>query len=331
VKKSLLPFVIVTAIAAAAAGAGAVDALKPVLTIVLPYGALAALLIGFAWRVVRWSLSPVPFRITAVCGQQKSLPWIRQARLESPHTTLGVIGRMALELLVFRSLFRGTKARIDQGPRLIQGEAKWLWLAALTFHWSLLAIVLRHLRLTAEPVPAIARWIEAADSFFKVGTPAVYATDVAVLAALAYLLQRRFRDSQVRAISLFTDYFALYLLLGIAISGVWMRYIGPSDPVAVKQWAIGLATLAPLVPVRTGAMFHAHLALVCTLAAYLPFSKLMHAPGVFLSPTRNLANNNRTQRHVNPWNYPVEVHTYEQWEDEFREKIRAAGLPLEKG
>jgi nitrate reductase gamma subunit len=79
-----------------------------------------------------------------------------------------------------------------------------------------------------------------------------------------------------------------------------------------------------------GALFYAHLVLLSALIAWFPFSKLMHMGGVFLSPTRNLANNNRTERHVNPWNYPVKVHTYQEWEDEFREKMRAAGLPLEK-
>ena len=79
-----------------------------------------------------------------------------------------------------------------------------------------------------------------------------------------------------------------------------------------------------------GAWFFVHLALVSTLAAYFPFSKLVHMGGVFLSPTRNLANNNRMKRHINPWNYPVKVHTYEEWEDEFRDKIVAAGMPLEK-
>src|ERR1035438_2591162 len=78
-----------------------------------------------------------------------------------------------------------------------------------------------------------------------------------------------------------------------------------------------------------GATFLVHLLLVSTLAAYFPFSKLMHMGGVFLSPTRNLANNNRSERHVNPWNYPVKTHTYQEWEDEFREKIITAGLPLE--
>jgi hypothetical protein len=52
--------------------------------------------------------------------------------------------------------------------------------------------------------------------------------------------------------------------------------------------------------------------------------------GVFLSPTRNLANNNRAVMHVNPWNYPVKVHTYAEYEDDFREKMKAAGLPVEK-
>jgi nitrate reductase gamma subunit len=74
-----------------------------------------------------------------------------------------------------------------------------------------------------------------------------------------------------------------------------------------------------------------HLFLLSALIAYFPFSKLMHMGGVFLSPTRNLANNNRMKRHRNPWNAPVKVHTYEEWEEEFRDKIIAAGLPIEKG
>jgi nitrate reductase gamma subunit len=73
-----------------------------------------------------------------------------------------------------------------------------------------------------------------------------------------------------------------------------------------------------------------HLFLVCSLFAYFPFSKLVHLGGIFLSPTRNLANNNRMVRHVNPWSYPVKVHTYAEYEEEFREKMIEAGLPVEK-
>jgi hypothetical protein len=56
----------------------------------------------------------------------------------------------------------------------------------------------------------------------------------------------------------------------------------------------------------------------------------MHLGGVFFSPTRNLANNNRSRRHINPWNYRVQVHTYEEYEDEFRDRMKEAGIPVEK-
>jgi nitrate reductase gamma subunit len=329
-KKPFAALIAVAAIALVAGVASRVDGLKPWLAIVAPYGALAVLLMGLSWRVVRWSLAPVPFRIPTVCGQEKSLPWIKASALESPWSTRGVVARMGLEILLFRSLFRNTRSRLDPGPRLIYGEARWLWLGAMAFHWSLLVILLRHLRFVVQPAPRLATFLESVDGFFQIGVPVLYATDIVFVAALLYLLQRRLRDPQVRFISLFTDYFALFLLLGIALSGVWMRYFARVDAVAVKQLALSLTIFSPAVPKNLNAWFFAHLALVCALAAYLPFSKLMHLGGVFLSPTRNLANDNRMRRHVNPWNYPVKVHTYEEWEDEFREKMEAAGLPVER-
>ena len=60
-------------------------------------------------------------------------------------------------------------------------------------------------------------------------------------------------------------------------------------------------------------VYSLHLLFVAALFAYFPFSKLVHLGGVFLSPTRNLANNNRAVRHVNPWNPEVEVHEYDHW------------------
>jgi hypothetical protein len=51
---------------------------------------------------------------------------------------------------------------------------------------------------------------------------------------------------------------------------------------------------------------------------------------VFLSPTRNLANNSREVRHINPWNPTVKFHTYEEWEEEFHVPMKKAGFPLEK-
>jgi nitrate reductase gamma subunit len=330
VKPALAAFGTVLGIAALAVSAGRIAVLAPLVAVAVPYLAFAVFLAGLSWRVIRWSLSPVPFRIPTVCGQQKSLPWIESGWLESPHSTPGVAARMALEILLFRSLFRGTRSRLQDGSRLIHSEARWLWLGAMAFHWSLLIVLLRHLRFFVEPVPKVAVWLDRLDGFFQIGAPVLYLTDIALAAALLYLLARRLRDAQVRYISLFTDYFALFLLLGVAGTGIWMRYFSRVDAVAVKQLALSLAIFSPAVPKNLGVLFFAHLSLVSALAAYLPFSKLVHMGGVFLSPTRNLANNNRMKRHINPWNAPVKVHTYEEWEQEFRDKIEAAGLPVEK-
>jgi nitrate reductase gamma subunit len=309
---------------------GSAAGLRSLFGIALPYTAIVIFLFGVAYRVVRWAQSPVPFRIPATCGQQKSLPWIKPSRLDNPSTTAGAVARMALEILLFRSLFRNTKAEIREGPRLIFGEKKILWLGALAFHWSFLFILLRHLRFFFEPVPGCVLMAQGLDAFFQIGTPVLYATDLIILAALIYLFARRVFDSQVRYISLFADYFALFLLIGLALSGVFMRYFTRTDLMGVKELAMGIVTLSPAVPAGVGPVFFMHLFLLSMLLAYFPFSKLMHMGGVFLSPTRNLANNSRIKRHVNPWNYPVKVHSYEEWEEEFKDKIQAAGLPLDK-
>jgi nitrate reductase gamma subunit len=329
-KTIVYPLLLVAVIAAAGAMAGEAAWSRPAVAGFVPYAAAALFAGGLAWRVVRWSLSPVPFRIPLTCGQQKSLRWIKAGALDSPSSTTGVVARMFLEICLFRSLFRNTRVDLDKGPRLLYGENKLLWLGAMAFHWSLLLVLIRHLRLLVEPVPRFVAVLESVDGFFHVGVPVLYMTDIALGAALLYLLGRRLFDARIRFISLFTDYFALFLLLGIAATGIWMRYFARVDVVTVKQLAIGLATFHPVQPAALGALFFAHLTLVATLAAYFPFSKLVHLGGVFLSPTRNLANDNRARRHVNPWDYPVKVHTYEEWEAEFHDKIAAAGLPLER-
>ena len=109
-----------------------------------------------------------------------------------------------------------------------------------------------------------------------------------------------------------------------------MRYFFKTDIVAVKELAIGLVTLHPKLPANLSGLFFVHLFLVCVLFAYFPFSKLMHAPGVFMSPSRNMVSNNRWVMHVNPWNYPVKFHSYAEYEDKFREPMIEAGIPVEK-
>jgi nitrate reductase gamma subunit len=326
--KALPPLLAVLAISGFAVLAAHARAGLVLLTVVVPYAAFTAFLVGFCYRVSRWAWAPVPFRIPTTCGQQKSLFWIQPASLDNPSTGWGAFRRMALEILLFRSLFRNNRARLHD-RRLVLGEDRLLWLGALAFHWSLLVILLRHLRLFLQPIPAFVGVIERLDGAFQVGTPALYISDVVILGALLYLVTRRFRDPIVHYISLPIDYLALSFLLGSVISGLLMRFVFRADVVAIKQFMLGLAVFHPVVTRSLTPMFLVHLFFVSSLAAYFPFSKLMHMGGVFLSPTRNLANNNRSKRHVNPWNHPVKTHSYAEWEHEFADKLKAAKLPLE--
>ena len=316
-------------LAVALAGVGLAD-LRFVFGVVIPYLAIGVFITGIVYRIVKWARAPVPFSIATTCGQQRSLPWIKSSRLESPNSAAGVIGRMLLEILFFRSLFRNTKSELTEGPKITYGESKWLWLGSLAFHWSLLIILLRHFRYFMEPIPFFVPALQFVDGLFQVGLPVIYATDIIIVGALTYLFFRRLLIPQIKYISLAADYFPLFLLLAIVISGILMRYFIKVDLISVKELILGLVGFRPVVPEGIGSIFFVHLFFVSVLFVYFPFSKLLHMGGVFLSPTRNLANDSRARRHINPWNYPVKVHTYEEYEDEFRGVMKAAGLPLEK-
>lgn len=297
--------------------------------VVIPYAAVATFLIGVVLKVIKWGLSPVPFCIPTTCGQQKSLPWIKHSRFENPVSTLDVVVRMALEVFLFRTLFRNLKGETREG-RVAYGSDKWLWLAGLAFHVTFFVVLVRHLRFFTEPIPFFVNLTDSLDGFMQVGTPHLLITGVVLLLAAAYLFFRRISIPQVRYISLPADYFPLFLIMSIAISGIFMRYFTKVDIVKVKALTMGLVTLGPVVTDGVGVIFFIHIFLISILLAYFPFSKLMHMGGVFLSPTRNMANNSRIKRHINPWNYPVKVHTYEEYEEEFRDKMKSVGLPLEK-
>jgi nitrate reductase gamma subunit len=322
-------FIILVLIITAIVGAGTLQ-LDFIFGIIIPYSAIAIFIIGIIIRVLQWAKIPVPFHIPTIAGQQKSLPWIKNSRLESPSTSLGVIGRMLLEILFFRSLFRNTKVELKKGPKLVYGSNKYLWLGAIVFHWSFLIIFLRHFRFFMEPIPFFVPFLESLDGFFQVGLPVLLVTDILISAALLYLIFRRIVDSKLKFISLSSDYFPLFLILSIAVTGILMRYFDKVDIIKVKELVIGLFSFHPAVQTGIGVLFYIHLFLVCVLISYFPFSKLLHMAGIFLSPTRNLANNSRIKRHINPWDHPVRVHTYEEYEEEFRDKMKAAELPLDK-
>ena len=192
-----------------------------------------------------------------------------------------------------------------------------------------------------EPVAGFVTLLENLDSFMETGIapfagfelPGLMLSGVVLLGATTLLFLRRIWIPQMRYLSLATDYFPLFLIIGIAFTGALMRYLLKVDLVSAKALTLGIVTFnLPALSVLKdiGVLFYIHFFLVCVLMAYFPFSKLTHMAGIFLSPSRNLSNNSRFVRHINPWDYPVKVHSYDAYEDEFREKMIEAGLPVEK-
>ena len=307
--------------------------------IVLPYLAVIVFIAGIFKRMMGWARSAVPFRIPTTCGQQRSMPWIKQDKIDNPSTKFGVFIRMVLEIVTFRSLFRNTRMKLRDGGKFSYSLEIFLWVGALAFHYAFLTTLVRHTRFFLEPVPWCIQFLEQVDGFFRVeilydpiqfGLPGIYMSGLILLAAVTYLFLRRLFVANVRYISLAADYFPLFLIMGIAFTGILMRYFTKVDITAIKELTMGLATFSFSIPDGISPLFYIHLFFVSVLLAYFPFSKLMHMGGIFLSPTRNMTANTREVRHVNPWNYPVKVHTYEAYEDEFREKMVEAGLPVDK-
>ena len=298
--------------------------------VIIPYAAMAIFFFGFLQRLISWSRIPNPFKIPTTGGQQKSLNWIRQSKLDNPSSIGQVIGRIFSEVFLFRSLFRNLSPRVGiQGTGVTYASAKWLWIFAILFHYAMLTTLFRHLRFFTNPVLWPVKFVEGIDGWLEVGIPQVMISGLLLLCAMCLLLARRLVIPRLRYISLMNDFFPLFLLIAIATTGTLMRYIVGIDVTSVKELVMGLISFRPVPIDGIGTLFFIHLFLVCTLLAYFPFSKLMHAGGIFFSPTRSMANDNRAVHHENPWNYPVKFHTYDAFEEEFRDKMTEAGIPLD--
>jgi nitrate reductase gamma subunit len=193
----------------------------------------------------------------------------------APVTQSGVVLRMAREVVLFESLFKSNK---------------WIWLFGYLFHVGLALVILRHFRYFQDPVWDV---IVIAQPF------GIYA-GLAMLAGLLGLWARRLFVERIRYISGPSDHLILALLVLIAISGLNMKFLDHTDIVMVKQFMLGLMVF-DIRELPTDFPLLLHLALVAVLMIIFPISKLLHAPGVFFSPTRNQVDNPREQRHVAPW------------------------------
>lgn len=193
----------------------------------------------------------------------------------APTTQNGVAYRMAKEVVLFESLFKSNK---------------WIWVFGYLFHFGLFLVLARHLRYFTDPVWA---WVGFIQPFGK------YAS-IAMVVGLTGLLARRFLVDRVRYISTPSDYLMLVLLLAIGVSGMLMTFVVHTDIVGLKSFFLGLMYF-DLKPLPQDPVLLVHLALVALLMVIFPVSKLLHAPGVFFSPTRNQVDNPREHRHIAAW------------------------------
>ncbi len=193
----------------------------------------------------------------------------------APTTRSGVVMRLGREVVFFESLFKASK---------------WTWVFGWLFHAGLLLVLLCHLRYFTEPVWW---WVALLAPFSP------YA-GLMMLFGLAGLLARRFLVDRVRYISAPSDFLMLLFLMAIAGSGLAMRYWLHADIIQVKRFALDLLSF-DFGYLAFNPVLALHLLLVAVLLLIFPFSKLLHAPGLFFSPSRNQVDNPRERRHVAAW------------------------------
>jgi nitrate reductase gamma subunit len=231
-----------------------------VLYAVMFYAATAMLVLGVANKIRQYASTPAPLKIPTT---------------PAPTSASGVVLRMGREVVLFESLFKSNK---------------WIWIFGWAFHFSLLLVLMRHLRYFTEPVWF---WVALIQPF------GMYAA-FAMVGGLAALWARRFLVDRVRYISTPSDHLMLALLIAIGLSGLGMKFVTHTDIIAVKTFILGLMHF-DIQPIPDDPILLVHLALVATLMAIFPISKLLHAPGIFFSPTRNQIDNSRDRRYVAPW------------------------------
>jgi nitrate reductase gamma subunit len=232
----------------------------------------AGALIGMAYIVGLIFIVGIVYRIYLYLSTPAPLPI---ATTPAPTTVPGAAARVAGDVFLFQNLLKYDKP---------------LWIGSWLFHVGLALILLRHLRYVLYPVPG---WV------IDLQTIGMYAGFLFPIPAL-YLLWRRFALKRTLYVSGIPDFGALVLLAAIAGSGILMKYAAHVYLVDVKAFVIGLLTFHPVAP-PAQPVFIVHFLLVLALMLYFPFSKLMHAGGIFFSPTRYQPYKTLERRYVNPW------------------------------
>ena len=236
---------------------------------------MSALALGYALLFYAATLLLAAGLATKIAGYLRTPAPLLIPTTPAPTRAGGVVLRMTREVVFFESLFKGSK---------------WTWLFGWLFHASLALVLLRHLRYFQQPVWTPIVFVQ----FF--GTYA----GLTMVAGLAGLWARRVLVDRVRYISTPSDHLHLALLLAIGLSGLTMRFVAHTDIVAVKAFMLGLTRFS-IQPLPADPLLLVHLTLVALLMIVFPLSKLLHAPGLFFSPTRNQIDNPREARHLAAW------------------------------
>jgi nitrate reductase gamma subunit len=200
---------------------------------------------------------------------------VRIAQTPAPVSSAGVGGRYVWEVGIFKSLLKGNRV---------------IWISGYIFHLGLLFALVKHYRFFFSYAPL---WLDYFTTF------EMYA-GLIMLGGLALLFILRLVVDRTVYISIMNDYLLLILLMGIAFTGYTLKHFTRTNVTEVKEFVLGIVSFNPQ-QMPSQAMFIIHISLVFLFLMYFPFSKLMHAGGIFFSPTRNMVDNPRDKRTINPW------------------------------
>lgn len=219
---------------------------------VLPFITAVVFFGGIAYRVFHWWRSPRAAVSLVVPPQRRSVG--------------RAIGEIATEVFTFRRVLKGSRP---------------LWVVSWLFHVSIFVFVVGHFRLFVD-----FSWLwnllslspDQVDQLAFVGGGA---SGTVFMLGLVALLVRRLR-MPVRSLTVPSDYLLLLLLLAIAVTGNYMRFLMHIELEPYRAFFSNLFGLRFGVPVQNP-VFLVHFLLVQVFLIHFPFSKLVHVIGGVLT------------------------------------------------
>ncbi len=221
---------------------------------ILVYIAVIVFIIGMAWQICRWARTPRSSVHLGIFPRPKNR------------------GVRFLKTLKDSFIFPHS-AEVDP----------WMWIFAIAFHFSLAAVLFAHFRMVREFTPLVK--LIGTEGMEKLGAIAGGTLGIILLIIIIYYLLRRFL-SPYKDLSVFEDYFIIFLLIVIIALGDHLRFFAKFSVTDYRQYMYGLLTFRPSFPeaiASSGAkwVLTMHVFFVNLFVIYFPFSKLTHAIGTF--------------------------------------------------